>query len=135
MPHIPIGWAVLLLYAFGHRHWRKVARLFQRHLRFTDITPKILRIQIFDLEQVDDIQIRILPIKLLKNDPRKPLACFIFRFVRSGQLPSHFRGATAANRSFARTTPTLPRSRMGKQRWLKPHGGQVLIRGRRRAAG
>ena len=45
----------------------KVARLFQRHLRFTDITPKILSIQMFDLAPVDDIQIRILPIKLLNE--------------------------------------------------------------------
>src|ERR1700747_772574 len=32
-----------VLYAFGHRHRRKVARLFQRHLRFTDWAkdPKI----------------------------------------------------------------------------------------------
>jgi hypothetical protein len=44
-----------------------VARLFQRHLRFTDIAPKILRIQMFDLAPVDDIQIRILPIKLLNE--------------------------------------------------------------------
>ena len=49
-----------VLYAFGHRHRRKVARLFQRHLRFTDIAPKILRSQMFDLAPVDDIQIRIL---------------------------------------------------------------------------
>src|SRR5258707_11440948 len=38
-----------VLYAFGHRHRRKVARLFQRHLRFSDMAPKILRIQMFDL--------------------------------------------------------------------------------------
>jgi hypothetical protein len=44
-----------VLYAFGHRHRRKVARLFQRHLRFTDIAPKILRIQMLDLAPVDDI--------------------------------------------------------------------------------
>ena len=56
-----------VLYAFGHRHRRKVARLFQRHLRFTDIGPKILRSQMFDLAPVDDIQIRILPIKLLNE--------------------------------------------------------------------
>ena len=53
-----------VLYGFGHRDWRKVARLFQLHIRFTNITPKILPIQIFDLAPVDDIQIRILPIKL-----------------------------------------------------------------------
>ena len=53
-----------VLYAFGHRHRRKVARLFQRHLRFSDIGPKILRSQMLDLAPVDDIQIRILPIKL-----------------------------------------------------------------------
>src|ERR1700748_3214385 len=29
-----------VLYAFGHRHPRKVARLFQRHLRFSDIGQK-----------------------------------------------------------------------------------------------
>ena len=56
-----------VLYAFGHRHRRKLARLLQRHLRFTDIAPKILRSQIFDLKPVDDIQIRILPIKLLNE--------------------------------------------------------------------
>src|SRR6516164_8930149 len=32
-----------VLYAFSHRHHRKVAWLLQRHLRFTDIAPKILR--------------------------------------------------------------------------------------------
>ena len=56
-----------VLYGFGHRDWRKVARLFQLfqlHIRFTNITPKILPIQIFDLAPVDDIQIRILPVKL-----------------------------------------------------------------------
>src|SRR4029077_18813902 len=31
-----------VLYAFGHRHRRKVARLFQRHLSFTDRAPKNL---------------------------------------------------------------------------------------------
>jgi len=56
-----------VLYAFGHRHRGKVARLLQRHLRFTDIAPKILRSQIFDLAPVDDIQIRILPIKLFNE--------------------------------------------------------------------
>src|SRR6516165_6076410 len=56
-----------VLYAFGHRHRRKVTRLLQRHIRFTDIAPKILRSQIFDLKPVDDIQIRILPIKLLNE--------------------------------------------------------------------
>ena len=56
-----------VLYGFGHRDWRKVARLFQLHIRFTNITPKILPIQIFDLAPVDDIQIRILPIKLDKE--------------------------------------------------------------------
>jgi hypothetical protein len=53
-----------VLYGFGHRDWRKVATPFQLHIRFTNITPKILPIQIFDLAPVDDIQIRILPIKL-----------------------------------------------------------------------
>ena len=56
-----------VLYAFGHRHRRKVASLFQRHLRFSDIAPKILRSQMFDVAPVDDIQIRILPIKLLNE--------------------------------------------------------------------
>jgi len=56
-----------VLYAFGHRHRRKVARLLQRHLRLTDIVPKILRSQIFDLAPIDDIQIRILPIKVLNE--------------------------------------------------------------------
>src|SRR6516164_7294903 len=56
-----------VLYAFGHRHRRKMARLLQRRLRLTDIAPKILRSQIFDLAPVDDIQIRILPIKVLNK--------------------------------------------------------------------
>ena len=56
-----------IFYAFGHRHRRKVARLFQRHLRFTAIAPKILRSQLFDLAPVDNIQIRILTIKVLNE--------------------------------------------------------------------
>jgi hypothetical protein len=53
-----------VLYALGDCDRRQVARFFDRHLRFSDIAPKILPIQIFDLAPVDDIQIRILPIKL-----------------------------------------------------------------------
>src|SRR6516162_3053501 len=56
-----------VLYDFGHRHRRKVARLFQRSLGFTDIAPKILRIQIFNLAPIDDIHIRILPTRLLNE--------------------------------------------------------------------
>jgi hypothetical protein len=35
----------------------------QRRLRLADIAQKILRIQMFDLAPVDDIQIRVLSIK------------------------------------------------------------------------
>jgi len=56
-----------VLYALGDCDRRQVARFFDRHLRFTDIAPKILRSQVFDLAPVDDIQIRILPIKLLNE--------------------------------------------------------------------
>ena len=52
-----------VLYALGDCDRRQVARFFDRHLRFSDIAPKILRSQIFDLAPVDDIQIRILPIQ------------------------------------------------------------------------
>lgn len=48
---------------FGYRHRRKVARLFQRRIRFIDIVAKTLRTQMFDLESVNDIQVRILPVR------------------------------------------------------------------------
>ena len=56
-----------VLYALARCDRRQVPRLLDGHLRFTDIAPKILRSQIFDLKPVDDIQIRILPIKLLNE--------------------------------------------------------------------
>jgi len=56
-----------VLYGLRHCDRRKAARLFQRHLRLTDIAPKILRSQMFFLEPFDDIQIRIGPIKLLNE--------------------------------------------------------------------
>jgi len=45
-----------------------------------------------------------------------------------GQLPSHFRGATAANRSSRpslKTTPPLPRSRMGNRPASTPRSAKV----------
>jgi hypothetical protein len=44
-----------------------MARLLQRHLKLTDIAPKILKSQIRDLEPIDDIQIGVLPIKVLNE--------------------------------------------------------------------
>jgi len=56
-----------VLYALGDCDRRQVARFFDRHLRFTHIAPKILQIQICNLQPVDDIQIRLLPIKVLNE--------------------------------------------------------------------
>ena len=42
-----------VLYAFGHSDRRKIARLFHRHARLTDIPPNMLRIQMFDLKPVN----------------------------------------------------------------------------------
>src|ERR1700741_5503463 len=53
-----------ILYPFGHCDCRKVPRLFQRHLRFADIAPKILNSQIWDLEPVDYIYTRGRPSNL-----------------------------------------------------------------------